>query len=208
MKPITLGVVVASYLLAAIGCAPNLVTYPSGEIRPIGPPPQKQANSPEATATAVELWNAIDAILQFHQSEMRPVFDGLHNAAQKMDHDAFDVLVVAGLGKSDKMFLLVLDGEEALKRFERNAQPMKQKERAVLAADAFLRQARLWINQGRQVLEDGYAYNRSWHEKNLSHLNDKNEASFNNGAKQFHQQEQAVRDARDMLAQALQELFA
>ncbi|OQW45186.1 MAG: hypothetical protein A4C66_07285 [Nitrospira sp. HN-bin3] len=201
-------------LLAAVGCAPKLVTYPSSEIQSIGPPPQKQVDSPEFTAAAVSLWGAMDAILQFNQTEIRPVVDRLHAAAEKMDHDAFDALVVDGLGKSDRMFLLVLDGEGALNRFRstnatvRDPQVMNRGELVALSAQAFLKQARLGVTQGRRVLEDGYAYNRSWHEKNLSHLNDKNEASFNNGAKRFHEQEKVIRETRDALAQALRDLLA
>lgn len=205
---------ISACLLTAIGCAPKLVTYPAGEVQPVGVLPQQQVESPEYTASVATLWNGIDASLKLYETDMRPVVNGLHRAGEKADHDALDELVADGIRKIDKLFLLLLDGEYALKNFRavnataRDPQIMKKGERVAMASEAFFQQTRLWTNYGRRVLEDGYAYNRSWHEKNLSHLNDKNETSFNESAKQCHEQERAVRATRDALAKALHDLFA
>lgn len=204
---------VSACLLAAFGCSPKLVTYPAGEIQPIGLLPQKQVESSEYTASVVSLWSFFDASLKCHQTDMRPIINGLHEATIKEDHDALDTLVPEGMRKIDKCFLLLLDGERALKSFRavnataRDPQIKKKGERVGIAAEAFLKNVRLWINQGRRILEDGYAYNRSWHEKNLSHLNDKNETSFNNGAKKAHEQERAFRETQDALAIAIRDLL-
>lgn len=213
MKQALAVVGVSVCFLQSYGCAPKLVTYPAGEIQLIGLLPQRQVESPEYTASVVSLWNLFDASLKYHETDMRPIMNGLHHATEMGDHDALDKLVPDGIRKIDKCFLLLLDGERVLKNFRavnakaRDPQIMKKGERVGIAAEAFLQSVRLWINQGRRILEDGYAYNRSWHEKNLSHLNDKNEASFNNGAKQAHEQERTFRETQDALAIAIRDLM-
>ena len=213
MKQAVAVVVVSACLLAATGCAPKLVTYPAGAFQPIEQLPQRQVDSPAYTASVGALWNAIDASLTCYETDMRPVINGLHHAIEKVDHDALDELVADGLRKNDKCFLLLLDEEHALKNFRainataRDPQLMNKGERVGIAAEALFQHVRVWIIQGRRVLEDGYAYNRSWREKNLSHLNAKNETSFNDSAKRAHKQEQTVREAGDALASAMHDLF-
>lgn len=213
MKQALTAFAISACLLTPLGCSPKLVTYPAGEIQPIGQLPQRQVESPEYTASIGALWNTIDASLKYYETDMRPIINGLHRAGEKGDHDALDELVADGIRKIDKSFLLLLDDERALKNFRainataRDPQIMNKGERVGVAAEAFLQQARLLINQGRRVFEDGYAYNRSWREKNFSHLNAKNETSFNDSARRAHEQEQAVREAGDALARALDDLF-
>ncbi|RJR50706.1 MAG: hypothetical protein C4576_04900 [Desulfobacteraceae bacterium] len=205
-------ILLVSALLFAVGCAPKLVSYPAGDLPPLGPPQQMQLETPEHTAAAATLWNSTDAILKFYQTDMQPIFNGLHTATQSMDHDAFDQLTPEGIRKNDKWLLLVFDAEHALKAFRnanakaRDPELVKKGELTALKAEQFLKQMRLLVNQSGRMLADGYAYNRSWHEKNLSHLNPENENSFNSTMEKIKKQGGVVRETRDALAASLREL--
>lgn len=200
-------------IIGFVGCAPKLVSYPAGDLPPFGLQQQMQLETPEYTAAAAALWSSTDAILKYYQTEMQPIFNGLHVATQKMDHDAFDALTPEGIRKNDKWLLLVFDGERALKNFRnanarvRDTQLMKKGDQAAMKAEVFLKETRSFVNQAGRMLADGYAYNRSWHEKNLSHLNDENENSFNATMEKINRQGGVVRETRDALASSLRELY-
>jgi hypothetical protein len=177
--------------LLAMGCAPNLVSYPPTAIdmeiikgiEEIKLPPYvPNGHYKAAIENALkQLRNAIAV----YQEKLFPIFNQMHQKYQKKDYDGMDGLIAKAKAGNAEWFTAYLAFKTANENLARangqiNNSVINNKTGQIVGAQSkLIRETLSTLNTLRQLLDITEGYNKARQEWNLSFMTKENEDKFN-----------------------------
>jgi len=184
--------------LLAVGCAPNLVSYPPPAINLVvvkGLQNFKISSQMPSEEYGAAFKNVIEnnkntAVV--YQEKSFPIFNQMYQKYQKKDFDGMDVLIAkAKIVNAEwaNSYLTLKNAYEKLGEANKkigNVAIKTKTEQLINVSKECIEEMLETINTIRKFLDMAEGYNRSRIEKNLSFLTKENEQKYNNIAESLH----------------------
>ena len=187
--------------LLAVGCAPNLVSYPPTAINPIvveGLQNFKISSQMPSEEYGVAFKNVVENnknTVVIYQEKSFPIFNQMYQKYQKKDFDGMDVLIVKAKISNKEWndsYLALKNAYEKLGEANKkigNAVVKTKTEQLIDVSKECIKEMLETISAIRKFLDMAEGYNRSRVEKNLSFLTKENEQKYNDLAESLHRSE-------------------